>query len=163
MLYPDIMRIGIGFDIHRFEKGRKLLLGGVEIPYGFGLAGHSDGDVVLHALSDAIAGCLGIEDIGQVFPDTDEKIKGISSIRIVQHYQKIIEEKSAKIQNIDIVIIAEKPKISPYYSAMKTRIAEILGIEYEKIGIKAKTAEQIGEIGKGHAIACFVSILIDGI
>ncbi len=155
------MRIGSGFDIHVFEKGRKLTLAGIEIPYHSGLKGHSDGDVVLHAIADAIAGALAIEDIGSQFPDTDQSLKGISSSVILKHYRKKFESCHAKILNVDIILIAEKPVLKTWYVQMKENIAELLHIEPSQIGIKAKTMEGLGEIGKGNAIACFVSILLD--
>ncbi|HDD64517.1 MAG TPA: 2-C-methyl-D-erythritol 2,4-cyclodiphosphate synthase [Firmicutes bacterium] len=154
------MRIGIGFDIHRFEKGRKFILGGIEIPFEKGLAGHSDGDVLIHSLSDAILGALGKPDIGYYFPDTDEKIKGIDSTQILKKVLSIMKKERCKIENIDIVIICEKPKLSPYIPSIKKRISEITGIEEGKIGIKAKTYEKIGEIGRGNACACLSSVLL---
>lgn len=154
------MRIGTGFDIHVFEKGKKLILAGVEIPYHSGLKGHSDGDVVLHAISDAIAGALALDDIGTQFPDTDPSLKGINSSRILEHYMGKIEFYQAKILNVDIVLIAEKPLLKIWYNQMKKNIAGLLKIEPSQIGIKAKTTEGLGEIGKGNAIACFVSILL---
>ncbi|HON06212.1 MAG TPA: 2-C-methyl-D-erythritol 2,4-cyclodiphosphate synthase [bacterium] len=155
------MRIGIGFDLHIFEKGRKLILAGIDIPYHSGLKGHSDGDVVLHAISDAIAGALAIEDIGSEFPDTDASLKGISSNIILEHYRKKIDFHHGKILNIDIVLIAEKPLLKPWYNRMRENIAIILKIQTSQVGIKAKTMEGLGEIGKGNSIACFASILID--
>lgn len=155
------MKIGVGFDIHRLEKGRTLILAGIQIPYHLGLKGHSDGDVVLHAISDAIAGALGIEDIGTRFPDNDSSIKGIQSRIILESYYKSVVEYSARISNLDIVIIAEMPHLKPWYQPMKENIAEILKIQTSCIGIKAKTMEGLGEIGKKKAIACIASILID--
>ncbi|HOK80743.1 MAG TPA: 2-C-methyl-D-erythritol 2,4-cyclodiphosphate synthase [bacterium] len=155
------MRTGIGFDIHILEPDRKLILGGVEIPYHLGLKGHSDGDVILHAISDAIAGALSEDDIGTVFSDSDQSIQGIKSEEILKHYYKLLTSREAKIVNIDIVILAERPVLKTWYGQMKKNIATILNIENSRIGIKAKTMEGIGEIGQGKAIACLVSILIE--
>jgi len=155
------MRIGIGFDIHIFEKGRKLILAGIDIPYHLGLKGHSDGDVVLHAISDAIAGALAIEDIGSEFPDTNPSLKGISSNIILEHYREKIDFYHGKILNVDIALIAEKPLLKPWYNRMRENIAEMLKIQPSQVGIKAKTMEGLGEIGKGNAIACFASVLIN--
>lgn len=157
------MRTGLGFDIHRFKKGRDLILGGIKIPYHSGLAGHSDGDVIFHSISDAIAGALGIEDIGTRFPDTDSNIKGINSRIILESYCKSVRQAGGKILNIDIVIIAEKPKLSEWYEKIRENIASVMKINATCIGIKAKTMEKIGEIGKGKAIACFSSVLIDNL
>jgi len=154
------MKIGIGFDIHRFEKGRKFILGGIEIPYSHGLIGHSDGDVLLHSLSDAILGSLAKPDIGFYFPDTDEKIKGIDSKKILQKVLTIMKKENYIIENIDVVIICEKPKLSPYVPLIRKKISEIIGIDEKNIGIKVKTYEGIGEIGKGNACACLSSVLI---
>lgn len=154
------MRTGLGFDIHRLEKERKLILAGVQIPYHSGLKGHSDGDVVFHAISDAIAGAIGIDDIGTRFPDTDSSTAGINSRLILESYCKSLKEAGAKIVNLDIIIIAESPQIKPWYEAMKKNIGHIIKIETSCIGIKAKTMEGLGEIGKKKAIACFASILI---
>ncbi|HPP66875.1 MAG TPA: 2-C-methyl-D-erythritol 2,4-cyclodiphosphate synthase [bacterium] len=155
------MRIGTGFDIHVFEKGTKLMLAGIEIPYPMGLKGHSDGDVVLHAISDAIAGALAIDDIGTEFPDTNTLLKGIKSSFILSHYTEKIQQHDAKIVNVDIILLAEKPLLKSWYNPMKKHIAELLNIEPSQVGIKAKTMEHLGQIGKGKAMACLASILID--
>ncbi|MCX7706307.1 MAG: 2-C-methyl-D-erythritol 2,4-cyclodiphosphate synthase [bacterium] len=155
------MRIGLGFDIHRLERGRKLILAGIQIPFHSGLKGHSDGDVILHSISDAIAGALGIEDIGTRFPDSDAATKGIDSRLILESYSLSLKEAGAKILNLDLVIIAETPKFKPWYEQMKQSIGDILKIRPSCIGIKAKTMEGIGEIGGKNAIACLSSVLID--
>ncbi len=155
------MRIGIGFDIHRFEKGRELILAGIKIPFEFGLIGHSDGDVVFHAISDAISGALAIEDIGTRFPDSDPGLKGISSQVILESYYESLVKAKGKILNLDIVIIAEEPKLKQWYGLMKKNISDLLKISSDQVGIKAKTFEGLGDIGKGKAIACLTSILID--
>jgi len=148
------MKTGIGFDIHKLKEKRKFILGGIEIPYPKGPIGHSDGDVLLHSVSDAILGALGKPDIGVYFPDTDEKIKGIKSTEILKKVIKIMG-KEWKINNVDIIIICEKPKISPYYEKIRENLSKLLKLKKENIGIKAKTFEKIGEIGKGNSVASF--------
>ncbi|MCP2520382.1 2-C-methyl-D-erythritol 2,4-cyclodiphosphate synthase [Candidatus Aminicenantes bacterium AC-335-B20] len=154
------MKIGIGYDIHRFEENRKLYLGGVEIPFYKGLIGHSDGDVLIHAIIDAILGALGEKDIGQLFPDTDPEYKGISSLKLLEKVIKIVKDKKAKILNIDSVIITEEPKLSPYINSMKRTLSHVLELEESSMGIKAKTNEGLGEIGEGKAIATYAIALI---
>lgn len=154
------MRIGIGYDIHRLRKGRKLILGGTEIPYSKGLLGHSDADVLLHAISDALLGASNLGDIGQHFPDTDPKYKNISSRIILKKVYQLIRKKGYKIENIDSVIIAEEPKLAPYIPQMKKNIAKILEITDEKVSIKAKTNEKLGYLGKKQAIAAQAVVLL---
>ncbi|MCM8818079.1 MAG: 2-C-methyl-D-erythritol 2,4-cyclodiphosphate synthase [Candidatus Omnitrophica bacterium] len=153
-----MFKIGIGFDIHRFEKGRKFILGGIEIPYSKGLLGHSDGDVLIHSISDAILGALGRLDIGYYFPDTEQKIKGIDSKKILKKVLKFLKKDGYSIVNIDNVIICEKPKILPYVEKIKINLANIIGVEKEKIGIKGKTTEGID---RGNYCACLSVILIE--
>jgi len=155
------IKIGIGYDIHRLEENRKLYLGGIEIPFHKGLIGHSDGDVLIHAIIDAILGALGEKDIGQLFPDTDPEYKGISSLKLLEKVIRIVKNKKAKILNIDSVIIAEEPKLSPYINSMKKTLSPVLGLEESSIGIKAKTDEGLGEIGEGKAIASYAIALIE--
>lgn len=155
------MRTGLGFDIHRFTEGRRLILGGVHIPFEKGLLGHSDGDVLLHALSDALLGAMGKPDIGYFFPDTDQNIEGIDSRRIVEKVLCIVKEEGYYIENLDIVMVCEKPKLLPFADKIKENISDMLGIGIERIGFKAKTYEGLGDIGSGNACACFVSVLID--
>ncbi|MFA5645431.1 MAG: 2-C-methyl-D-erythritol 2,4-cyclodiphosphate synthase [Candidatus Ratteibacteria bacterium] len=157
------MKIGLGFDVHRLVKGRKLILGGVEIPCQLGLLGHSDADVVLHALADAIAGALGADDIGTIFPNSNPEFKDISSKKILAYYTLLLAEKKMKITNLDMVILAERPKLSPFYSTIRKELAHLLSIDTESIGIKAKTAEGLGMIGEEKAIACWVTLLLDSI
>jgi len=154
------MRIGTGFDIHRFVEGRKFILGGVEIPFDKGLLGHSDGDVLLHSLSDAILGAMGKPDIGYYFPDTDKSLKGLDSILILKKALSIMDTENYKIENLDIVIICEKPKLLPFYSLVREKLSKIMGVDEDRIGLKAKTFEKIGEIGSGIACACLVSVLL---
>ncbi|MCX5666601.1 MAG: 2-C-methyl-D-erythritol 2,4-cyclodiphosphate synthase [Candidatus Omnitrophica bacterium] len=156
------MRIGIGYDIHRLVEERKLFLGGVEIPYVKGLISHTDGDVVLHAIADAILGALALGDIGQHFPDTDPDYKNMPSGDILQRVTRILEKNNFVIGNIDTAIIAEEPKIYPFRDKMVERIANILGVERSKINVKATTNEGVGSIGKGDAIAAYaVAVLVE--
>ncbi|MCX7796775.1 MAG: 2-C-methyl-D-erythritol 2,4-cyclodiphosphate synthase [bacterium] len=153
------MRVGIGYDVHPIVKGRKLFLGGIEIPSDFGLYGHSDADVLIHAISDAILGAVGLPDIGYFFPNTPE-YKDISSCVILEEVKKKIV-KEYTIINIDSVIIAEKPKISPYVDMMKERLASILEINPRAIGIKATTNERLGFIGREEGIVAIAVALVD--
>ena len=145
--------VGIGYDVHRLVTGRKLILGGVEIPYDRGLDGHSDADVLTHAISDALLGAAGERDIGHHFPNTDPTIKGIDSQEILGRVQAIITARQLAIVNIDCSLIAEAPKIGPYLAKMRARISETLQIPVKRIGIKATTNEGIGFIGRGEGIA----------
>lgn len=153
------MRIGIGYDVHPIVKGRKLFLGGIEIPSEFGLYGHSDADVLIHAISDAILGAVGLPDIGYFFPNTPE-YKDISSCVILEEVKRKINQEY-KIVNIDSVIIAEKPKISPYVDMMKEKLASILEISPRAIGIKATTNEKLGFIGREEGIVAIAVVLLD--
>ena len=155
------MRVGVGFDVHRLVDGRKLILGGVEIPYKKGLLGHSDADVLLDAISDAILGAMSEDDIGVHFPDTDVGIKGIDSTVILARVAELAAEKGYRIVNVDSVLIAQKPKVAPYRTAMKEKIARILSIEPEMIGIKGKTTEGLGLTGHGEGIAAHAVVLIE--
>jgi 2-C-methyl-D-erythritol 2,4-cyclodiphosphate synthase len=153
------MRIGIGYDIHPIKEGRKLFIGGVEIPSRFGLLGHSDADILLHAISDAILGAAGLPDIGFFFPNTSA-YKDISSCVILEEVKKKIE-KRYRIINIDSVVIAEEPKISPYIDIMKEKISKILEIEKDSVGIKATTNERLGSIGRKEGIAAIAVVLLE--
>ena len=149
------MRIGIGYDIHRLVEDRKLFLGGVEIPYVKGLIGYSDGDVVLHAVCDAILGSLALGDIGRHFPDTDPQYKDISSRRILERVKEIVSAKNFIVSNVDVVIIAEEPKIDPFRDAMVRTISEVLEIKSGTVNIKATTNEGVGAVCRGEAIAAY--------
>jgi len=156
------MRTGLGCDIHRFIEGRKFLLGGVEIPFEKGLLGHSDGDVLLHALSDALLGAIGKPDIGSFFPDTDGSIKGIDSRKILNKAIGLLEEEGYYIENVDITVICERPKLLSFFPEVKKSLSGMMdGLDGTRIGLKAKTFEGLGEIGTGNACACLVSVLID--
>ena len=154
-------RIGIGYDSHKFVEGRKLFLGGVEIPYGYGLLAHSDGDVLIHALIDAVLGALNLGDIGMFFPDTDPHYKDIRSTILLQKINDLLSERKAKIINIDSVLMLEIPKISLYTEEMKNMLSQILNIQKERISIKAKTNEGMGFVGKKEGIASIVVVLIN--
>ncbi len=148
-----MFRTGIGYDAHRFAQGRQLVLGGIEIPHERGLEGHSDADVLSHAIADALLGAIGQRDIGHHFPNTDEAIRGISSLEILRRVGEILQGEKWQITNIDATLIAEAPKIGPHLSAMREKIAAALGLEVGQIGIKATTNEGMGAIGRGEGMA----------
>lgn len=147
------MRIGMGYDVHKLVEGRKLILGGVEIPYEKGLLGHSDADVLLHAIMDALLGAAALGDIGKHFPDTDPAYKGISSIRLLEHVADLLEEHQFLIENIDATIIAQKPKMRPYIDRMRENIAAALQVDLDQINVKATTEEGLGFTGNGEGIS----------
>ena len=155
------MRIGFGFDVHAFLEGRKLFLGGVEIPYEKGLAGHSDGDVLIHAISDAILGAAAEADIGVHFPDTDPAIAGIAGERILAHVTALVVEKGFHIVNVDTVIVCERPKVQPHREAIRERIASILGIGKDRVSVKGKTTERLGFTGREEGIAAYAVCLLE--
>ena len=146
-------RCGIGYDAHRLVSGRKLILGGVEISHHHGLEGHSDADVLSHAIADAVLGALGAGDIGKHFPNTNEAIRGISSIEILRHVATIAAQKNARVVNLDATLLAETPKISPHIPAMQEKIAAALGVQVNAISIKATTNEGLGAIGRGEGMS----------
>ena len=146
-------RCGIGYDAHRLMSGRKLILGGVEISHHRGLEGHSDADVLSHAIADAVLGALGAGDIGKHFPNTDEAIRGISSIEILRHVATIAAQRKARVVNLDATLLAEAPKISPHIAAMQEKIAAALGVQVEAVSIKATTNEGLGAIGRGEGMS----------
>ncbi len=147
------MRIGMGYDVHRLVEERKLILGGVEIPYEKGLLGHSDADVLLHAVMDALLGAAALGDIGKHFPDTDPAYKGISSVKLLEHVGALLEENLFLIENIDATIIAQAPKMRPYIDDMRKNIADALGITVEQVNVKATTEEGLGFTGTGEGIS----------
>jgi len=147
------MRVGMGYDVHRLVKDRKLILGGVEIPYEKGLLGHSDADVLLHAIMDALLGAAALGDIGKHFPDTDPAYKGISSLELLGKVGELLEEQSFLIENIDATIIAQAPKMRPHIDAMRENIARVLGITLEQVNVKATTEEGLGFTGSGEGIS----------
>ncbi|WP_075427484.1 2-C-methyl-D-erythritol 2,4-cyclodiphosphate synthase [Candidatus Kryptonium thompsonii] len=155
-----MLRIGIGYDIHPLVEGRKLYIGGVEIPSNKGSLGHSDGDVLIHAICDALLGALGFGNIGELFPDTDEKYKDARSEIFLKDVKKILDEKNFEIVNIDSTVILEEVKLSPFVGEMKKKISSILEIPFDKISIKPKRNEKFDATGKGDALACFAVVLI---
>jgi len=155
------MRIGSGYDVHRLADGRELILGGVKIPYEKGLMGHSDADVLLHAIMDALLGAAALGDIGRHFPDTDPAYKGVSSIELLKRVKGLIEDKLYLIENIDATIIAQKPKLAPYIPEMVKNIAQALDIEEDRVNVKATTEEGLGFTGEGLGIAANAVCLLD--
>ena len=153
-------RTGIGYDVHQFAEGRPLILGGVEIEHTHGLAGHSDADVLSHAIADSLLGSMSLPDIGHYFPPTDESIEGISSLKILEKCRELAEERGAVIQNVDSQIIAEAPKVLPHAMSMKANIATALGITEGQVGIKATTNETMGFVGRHEGIAALASAMI---
>lgn len=147
------MRIGMGYDVHRLVPDRELILGGVRIDYKLGLLGHSDADVLLHAIMDAILGAAALGDIGKHFPDTDPAYKGASSIRLMEHVRELVQEEGFSVENVDATIIAQKPKMRPYIDEMRQNIADALGVELSRINVKATTEEGLGFTGSGEGIS----------
>jgi 2-C-methyl-D-erythritol 2,4-cyclodiphosphate synthase len=156
----SIYRVGIGYDIHRLVKGRKLFLGGVRVPYSKGLLGHSDGDVLLHAVCDAILGGLGLADIGKHFPNTDVKYKNIRSTELLKKVFRLIKNKGFAVVNLDVTVVAQAPKISLQRLEMQKSIAKLLNLSHESVNLKATTAEGVGDIGKNKAIAAWCVVLL---
>ena len=154
-------RVGMGFDVHRLVEGRELWLGGVNIPYERGLLGHSDADVAIHALCDALLGAAALRDIGYHFPDTDPQYKGIDSRLLLRHVIKLLDEKGYRLGNCDITICAERPKLNPYIPAMQQQLAECMGCEPDQVSIKATTTEKLGYTGRGEGIAAYAVALIE--
>ncbi|MEE0771956.1 MAG: 2-C-methyl-D-erythritol 2,4-cyclodiphosphate synthase [Anaerovoracaceae bacterium] len=150
---PMENRVGTGFDVHKFEEGRRLILGGVDIPYDMGLAGHSDADVLIHALMDAMLGAAALGDIGRHFPDTDERYRGISSMKLLEHVASLLAEEGYSIGNVDVTVIAQAPKIAPHIEEMRDNIAHILRLEKNRINIKGTTTERLGFVGRKEGIA----------
>src|SRR5699024_8294499 len=154
------MRIGIGYDVHKMVEGRKLIIGGVDIPYEKGLLGHSDADVLVHAIMDSILGALALNDIGKHFPDTDMKYKDISSMLLLEKVHTIMEKKGYKIGNIDSVIAAQAPKLAPYILDMRKNIGKTLNTPIENINVKATTTEELGFVGKKSGISSYSVCLL---
>ena len=147
------MRVGLGYDVHKLVEGRDLIIGGVQIPYEKGLLGHSDADVLLHAIMDALLGAAALGDIVKHFPDTDSKYKGISSIKILEYVRELIDDELYVVGNIDATIIAQRPKMAPYIEQMKKHVADALAIEVSQVNIKATTEEGLGFTGSGEGIS----------
>ena len=154
------MRIGFGYDSHRFEEGRALVLGGVSIPFDHSFLAHSDGDVLVHALIDALLGAAGMGDIGALFPDSDDAYKGISSVILLKETARRIREKGYEIGNADVTILAQRPKMAPYIPAMRQALAEALGIPQARVSVKATTTERMGYEGRGEGISAQAAALI---
>jgi 2-C-methyl-D-erythritol 2,4-cyclodiphosphate synthase len=155
------MRVGIGHDTHRLEEGRPLLLGGVRVEHGRGLAGHSDADVVLHALTDALLGAAGLGDIGDAYPDTDPAYRGADSSLFLRETLERLNRAGWRVVNVDVVILAQEPKLGPVKAAIRARLAQLLRLEPDAVNVKAKTGERVGHIGRAEAIACQAVALID--
>jgi 2-C-methyl-D-erythritol 2,4-cyclodiphosphate synthase len=155
-------RTGIGYDLHRLEPGRKLIVGGVEVPFEKGPVGHSDGDVLVHAICDALLGAAGLGDIGTHFPDTDPKWKGANSLVFLEHLEKVLREQGFRTLHIDAIVITERPKLGPHFPAMRGAISKALALEPAQISLKAKTNEGVGAIGRSEAIAAQAVATIEG-
>lgn len=153
-------RTGFGFDVHAFAEGRKLIIGGVEIPFDKGLEGHSDADVLLHAICDAMLGALALGDIGIHFPNTDERWKDADSTLLLKHVNELINSKGYELGNLDCVLAMEKPKISPYVEQIRNRISEMLNADVEQISIKATTTEKLGFVGRTEGVVAFATVLL---
>jgi len=156
-------RVGIGYDLHRLEAGRKLVIGGIEVPFDKGPVGHSDGDVLAHALCDALLGAAGLGDIGTHFPDSDPKWKGANSLLFLENVRKLLTDKRLKIEHVDAVVILERPKLGPHFPKMREALAKSLGVSAEMIHLKAKTNEGVDAVGRGEAIACHVAATLGSI
>jgi 2-C-methyl-D-erythritol 2,4-cyclodiphosphate synthase len=160
MTQNDTIRIGVGYDIHRLASDRKLMLGGLEIPHDRGLLGHSDADVVLHSVTDALLGAASLPDIGDLFPDTDDAFKDADSRELLADVMGKISEKGYRVGNLDVIVHAETPKMSPYKKKMAESIAKALGVESDRVNVKAKTNEGVGPVGLSNAIACTTVALL---
>jgi 2-C-methyl-D-erythritol 2,4-cyclodiphosphate synthase len=153
-------RIGQGYDVHRLVEGRKMILGGVEIPFDKGILGHSDADVLLHAICDAMLGALALGDIGKYFPDTDPQFKNVSSVQLLSKVNQLVQSKNYHVVNIDSTVVLQKPKIASYIDAMKSHIAKTLSISPDEISIKATTSEGMGFTGTGEGVAAYAIVLL---
>jgi 2-C-methyl-D-erythritol 2,4-cyclodiphosphate synthase len=156
-----MVRIGHGYDVHAFAEGRRLVLGGVEIPHTRGLAGHSDADVLVHALMDALLGALREGDIGQLFPDTDPAYEGADSIKLLSHVCALVRERGWRIVDADCTVAAQAPKMAPYRQAMRERMAQAMGVPTDSVGVKATTTEHLGFVGREEGIAAWAVALLE--
>jgi 2-C-methyl-D-erythritol 2,4-cyclodiphosphate synthase len=154
------IRVGQGFDVHAFCEGRKLMLGGIEVPYRLGLAGHSDADVLIHAVCDALLGAAGLGDIGHHFPDSDPRYAGIDSIELLSSVVESLNKSGWRVSNLDATVIAQAPRLAPYIEAMRGRLAGVMGIDTDALNIKATTTEQLGFTGRGEGIAAQAIVLL---
>ncbi|WP_293637064.1 2-C-methyl-D-erythritol 2,4-cyclodiphosphate synthase [Polaromonas sp.] len=157
---PPPFRIGEGWDTHALVPGRKLILGGIEVPHTLGLLGHSDADVLLHAIIDALLGAAGLGDIGSHFPDTDARFKGADSIILLRETGRLLAERGHRIGNIDSTVVAQAPRLAPHVPAMRLRIAEALGLQPDRVNVKAKTAEKLGPVGQGLSLEARAVVLL---
>lgn len=157
-----MIRCGIGYDLHRLTEGRPLMIGGVHVPFDKGPVGHSDGDVLAHALCDALLGASGLGDIGTHFPDSDPKWKGANSLMFLEHTRKLLDEKKLRINHLDAIVVLERPKLGPHFPAMREALAKSLGIRPDQINLKAKTNEAVDAVGRGEAIACHTIATLEG-
>jgi 2-C-methyl-D-erythritol 2,4-cyclodiphosphate synthase len=153
-------RVGTGYDIHRLVEGRKLILGGVEIPFGRGLLGHSDSDVLSHSICDALLGAAALGDIGSHFPDSSPEFAGVSSLDLLARVMELLRKKKMEVVNLDAVVLAERPRLGPFIPAMRDNLAAVLGVASEQVGIKAKTSEGLESVGRGEAIAAQAVVLL---
>ena len=156
-----MLRIGNGYDVHKLVEGRKLILGGVEIPHTKGVLGHSDGDVLVHAIMDAMLGALALGDIGQHFPDTDMQYKNIDSMLLLSKVKELIYSKGYRVINLDSIIVLQKPKVKPYIEAMRKRVAEVLEIEVDQVSVKATTEEKLGFTGEESGVKSYCVVLLE--
>lgn len=156
------MRIGQGFDAHALVSGRKLVIGGVQVPYEKGLAGHSDADVLIHAVCDALLGAAGLGDIGQHFPDSDARFKDIDSRKLLREVARLVKGRGLKVVNVDATVIAQAPRLAPHIPAMRANLVSDLGVAADAVNIKAKTTEKLGFVGRGEGIAAEAVVLLDG-
>lgn len=158
----ELSRVGIGYDIHRLVEGRRLIIGGVEVPFEKGLHGHSDSDVLAHAVCDALLGAAALGDIGTHFPDTDPRFRGVSSFELLAAVVKMIGARGFKVSNVDATVLAEKPRLAPFIQAMRDRLAFVLGIGVDRVNVKAKTCEGLDAVGRGEAIAAHAIVMLVG-
>jgi 2-C-methyl-D-erythritol 2,4-cyclodiphosphate synthase len=157
-----MIRCGIGYDLHRLIEGRPLMIGGVHVPFEKGPVGHSDGDVLAHALCDALLGAGGLGDIGTHFPDSDPKWKGANSLLFLEHARKLLDQRNLRINHLDAIVVLERPKLGPHFPAMREALAKSLGIRIDQINLKAKTNESVDAVGRGEAIACHTVATLEG-
>jgi 2-C-methyl-D-erythritol 2,4-cyclodiphosphate synthase len=157
-----LIRCGIGYDLHRLTEGRPLMIGGIHVPFDKGPVGHSDGDVLAHALCDALLGASGLGDIGTHFPDSDPKWKGANSLTFLEHTRKLLDERKLHINHLDAIVVLERPKLGPLFPKMREALAKALGISPDQISLKAKTNEAVDAVGRGEAIACHTIATLEG-
>jgi len=154
------LSIGFGFDVHRLIEGRPLIIGGVRVPFKKGLLGHSDGDVLIHAIIDAILGAMGVGDIGQYFPDSDQSLKGVSSLKMLSEVKEMMKRNGFVLVHLDATVVAQAPTLNPFFKKMKEKISYILDVKIESVNLKAKTTEGLGYIGRGEGIAAYAVIIL---